>query len=137
MDFKDISQYLLAKPCAEQDMPFGPDVVVFRVKGKMFALVLWNKNPLRINLKCDPQQALFLRDSYDAVIPGYHMNKKHWNTVILDNSIERREVFRMVDSSYELVVKGLNKADRRALALAGYPERITSPDDKCGTIIDK
>ena len=115
MQYSTLKEYLLNKSCAEEDMPFGKEAVVFKVKGKMFALVSWNRNPLRINLKCDPQAALFLRDQYAAVIPGYHMNKKHWNTVVLDGSLPEGEFYRMIDRSYELVVKGLTKVQRLSL----------------------
>ena len=115
MDFETIKNYLQGKPAAEEDMPFGPDVIVFKVKGKMFALLAWKNDPLRVNVKCDPVEALMLRDMYDGVIPGYHMNKKHWNTVIFDGTVPEGEIYRMVDRSYELVVKGLKKADRVSL----------------------
>ena len=83
--------------------------------GKMFALTSLEKLPLSINLKCDPERALALRETYAAVQPGYHMSKKHWNTVVLDGSIPDQEVRELIDHSYELVVKGLKKADRAKL----------------------
>jgi len=122
MNANQVKQYLLSKPEAEEDYPFGPDVQVFKIRGKMFALLgwdTWNKqeNIPRINLKCDPSEALALRDVFDAVIPGYHMNKKHWNTVILDGSIPAGEIERMIDRSFGLVVKGLKKMERKSLEL--------------------
>ena len=107
--------YLLARPDAWQDNPFGADVAVFKIVGKMFATLGYQANEARINLKCDPAEALFLRDMFDAVVPGYHMNKMHWNTVVLDGSIPRGEIERMIDRSYGLVVKKLKKADRERL----------------------
>ncbi|MFL0800492.1 MAG: MmcQ/YjbR family DNA-binding protein [Agarilytica sp.] len=110
--------YLLGKPEAQEDYPFGPDVAVMKVGDKMFATYSRNSDGyIHMNLKCDPNEALALRDVFEAVIPGYHMNKKHWNTVILNDSIPDGEVERMIDRSFGLVVKGLNKAERRSLEI--------------------
>ena len=117
MDVGTARDYLLGKPEAIEDYPFGPDVAVMKVRGKMFATLSQSEGEGRMNLKCDPDQALALRDIFPAVIPGYHMNKRHWNTVILDGSLPDGEIERMIDNSYQLVVKGLIKADREALAL--------------------
>ena len=123
MDFSDVARYLGQKPEAELCFPFDPHVPVYKIKGKMYALMLGidaknsNKQP-QVNLKCDPLEAQQLRDIFTAVIPGYHTNKKHWNTVILDQSIPDGEVLRMIDESYRLVVKGLKKAERNALETA-------------------
>ena len=108
--------YLLDKKGAIEDFPFGPEVMVFKVMGKMFALVFWGESFLRINVKCDPDLAMHFRAMYEAVTPGYHMNKKHWNTITLDGSIHDGEIFTMIDDSYNLVIKGLNKADRKRLS---------------------
>ncbi len=89
--------------------------MVFKVAGKMFALVFLEDSPLSINLKCDPDLAMHLREFYTAVQPGYHMNKKHWNTVILDGSVPDDDIFSMADDSYDLVVNGLKKADKQRL----------------------
>lgn len=105
----NLKKYLLDKPEANEDFPFGPDIAVYKVRGKMFALIGTNNNEARINLKCDPVEAEQLRMVFDAVIPGYHMNKKHWNTVIINGSIPDIEVKRMIDNSYKLVVKSLGK----------------------------
>ncbi len=113
--FKD---YLCSKPEAIEDYPFGPDCLVLKVVQKMFATyAVQADGVVHMNLKCDPDEALALRDVFDAVIPGYHMNKKHWNTVILDGSIPNGEIERMIDRSYGLVVKGLKKAERRSLEI--------------------
>jgi predicted DNA-binding protein (MmcQ/YjbR family) len=110
--------YLLSKPEAWEDYPFGPGPAVFKVRQKMFALLMTDKGAVRLNLKCDPVQAQMLRDVFEAVQPGYHMNKRHWNTVLLDGSLPDGEVQRMIDHSYALVVRGLKGVERRALELA-------------------
>jgi len=92
-------------------------VLVFKVLGKMFALVSWQATPLKISLKCDPMEALFLRDMYTAVTPGYHLDKRHWNTITLDGSVPEADLHRMIDDSYDLVVRGLKKAERDFLLL--------------------
>ena len=118
MDYHQARDYLSGKPEAVEDFPFGPEVAVFKVRGKMFATLGIEKGVANTNLKCDPAEALMLRDMFTAVIPGYHMNKKHWNTVMLDGSVPRGEIERMMDNSYALVVKrSLSRADRQALEL--------------------
>ncbi|WP_075185050.1 MmcQ/YjbR family DNA-binding protein [Teredinibacter haidensis] len=114
--------YMLSLPEAVEDFPFGPEARVLKVRDKMFGLVShceWKgvARVSRLNLKCDPQEALMLRDVFDAVLPGYHMNKTHWNSVLLDGSIPHGEIERMIDKSYGLVVRGLKKDQRRALEL--------------------
>jgi predicted DNA-binding protein (MmcQ/YjbR family) len=104
----------MSKKGAFEDRPFGPDAAVFKVMGKMFGLI-GDGDPLAVNLKCDPDEAVFLRQMYPAVQPGYHMNKRHWNTVTVDGTIPDDEILQMVDASYNLVVKSLKKADRDAL----------------------
>lgn len=112
MDFEQLRSYLLSKPEAIEDFPFDATTLVLKVGGKMFAALGINDDPLRVNLKCDPQKAEILREQYPAVLPGYHMNKRHWNTLVLDGSLPKAEVRAMIDESYELVVKGLPKAQR-------------------------
>lgn len=124
MDEQTLKKYFLSKPETEEDYPFGPDVPVFKVLGKMFGLIGFNKGVMRINLKCDPNEAQQLRDIYDAVIPGYHMNKTHWNTVIIDGSLPDGEIERQIDHSYGLVVKGLKKADRTGLEVRHGKDNI-------------
>ncbi len=106
---------LLKKTGATEEYPFGPEAMVFKVMAKMFALVARTETPLRITLKCDPDLAVGLREVFKAVHPGYHMNKKHWNTVTLDGTVPDDEILRMINDSYDLVVKGLKKADREKL----------------------
>jgi len=113
-----LKDYLLSKPQAVEDYPFGPEVVVFKVKSKMFALLFIKNEVVSVNLKCEPCKAAALRDVFDAVIPGYHMNKLHWNTVILDGSIAPAQIREMVDHSYARVVKGLKKVEKNSLILA-------------------
>jgi predicted DNA-binding protein (MmcQ/YjbR family) len=115
MELETIRSYLLSKQGAFEDFPFGPEVIVYKVMEKMFTLVFWGGLSLRINLKCDPDLAMHFRAMYKAVNPGYHMNKKHWNTITLDGSIPDDEILSMIDDSYNLVVKGLKKADREKL----------------------
>jgi len=126
MNHLEAKKYLLGKPEATEDFPFGPDVSVFRVKNKMFATLALGKMGKGdgngnfdwwMNLKCDPDEAAALRDIFPAVIPGYHMNKRLWNTIILDGTIPRGELERMIDNSYQLVVKSLKKSDRESLKL--------------------
>lgn len=106
---------LLAQPEAREDFPFGLDVAVMKIEAKMFATLAENEGVAQMNLKCDPDEAVMLRDIFDAIIPGYHMNKRHWNTVILDGSIPVGEVERMIENSYKLVVAGLAARPRKAL----------------------
>ena len=115
MDYRQAKDYLLGKPEALEDYPFYPDVMVPKVRGKMFATLSERNGIAEMNLKCDPDEALALRDIFSAVTPGYHMNKKHWNTVVLNGSIPDNEIRRMIDNSYLLVVKNLPKNARVAL----------------------
>ena len=110
MDLESFREYCLTKSGATEDMPFGEDVLVFRVGGKMFALAPLNEVPATANLKCDPDLALELRDRYDQVRPGYHMNKKNWNTVEIDSGMPDAELRKMIDHSYELAARQLPDA---------------------------
>lgn len=114
MDIETLKAYALGKKGTSFDFPFGDDVVVLRVMGKIFALIPLNTAP-RVNLKCEPMWAEVLRQTYPAVTPGYHMNKQHWNTIMLDDSIPDDEILEMVDHAYEQVVKGLKRAEREKL----------------------
>ncbi len=132
MNNEAITQYLLSFPEAVLDYPFGPDVAVYKIHDKMFALLgfsVWNDVPHtgKLNLKCNPLEAPALRDIFPAVLPGYHMNKKHWNSVMLDGSIPRSEVERMIDRSYALVVKGLKKSLRIGLEVRHGAQAIYRP----------
>jgi predicted DNA-binding protein (MmcQ/YjbR family) len=115
MDLEKFREYCLSKIAATESMPFGEGVLVFKVAGKMFALAALDEIPTTVNLKCNPDLAFALRDQYDQVQPGYHMNKKHWNTVEIDSGIPDAELRKMIDHSYELVVQGLPKKARGKL----------------------
>ena len=104
-----------AKPGAVEDYPFGDDVAVFKVAGRMFALVPLGGTPGNISLKCDPELAVALRGRHAGVTPGYHLNKRHWNTVVLDGSVPGGEVLELIDHSYDLVVARLTRAQRDQL----------------------
>ena len=102
MNIEDVRAYCLKKPEVTEGFPFGDDTLVFKVKGKIFVLANLDGD-LSLNLKCDPALALELRERYSSVIPGYHMNKKHWNTVYLNGTIPDKEVLSWIDNSYKLV----------------------------------
>jgi predicted DNA-binding protein (MmcQ/YjbR family) len=115
MDLAAFREYCLSKPHVTEGTPFGEDVLVFKVVGKIFALAGLDQVPATANLKCDPDLALDLRDRYEQVRPGYHMNKKHWNTVELEGGIPEAELRTMIDHSYELVVGALPRKQRAKL----------------------
>ena len=108
-------RYISAKLGTVHSFPFGDDVMVFKVCHKVFALIAADNGVLRINLKCDPERAIELRDVFESVIPGYHMNKRHWNTVILSGELPQGEIESQIDHSYDLVVSGLNKQQKELL----------------------
>ena len=120
MNYEKARNLLLAMPETVADYPFYPDVLVPKVKGKMFATLSQRNGAGEMNLKCDPDEALALRDIFPSVRAGYHMNKKHWNTVTLDGSIPSSEIERMIENSYRLVVMKLPKLQRVSL-LAKLP----------------
>jgi predicted DNA-binding protein (MmcQ/YjbR family) len=105
----------LGFPGSEETFPFGPETSVFKVAGKMFAISRLTETPVRVSLKCEPALAEQLRAAHAAVLPGYHLNKLHWNTVILDGSIPEQTVTDMMEDSYDLVVSRLPLSGRRAL----------------------
>ncbi len=102
MNVESLREYCIAKEGVTESFPFGIDTLVFKVKGKIFALVNL-EGDLSINLKCDPVLAIEIRERHPSVIPGYHMNKKHWNTVLIDGSVADREIYFWIDHSYELI----------------------------------
>ena len=105
-----------ARPGVTEERPFGPATTVFKVEGKLFALsALESEPPLRLSLKCEPELAEALRRDYEAVVPGYHLNKRHWNTVVLDGSLSDEMVLDMLEDSYDLVVSALPRATRERL----------------------
>lgn len=110
MTHKELEEYLLSLPNAWLDYPFGEGSAVYKIGhsetggGKMFAIISENTDPLRVSLKCDPQLAIKLREKYESVVPGYHLNKKHWNTIICTGQLSSDEIFDLARLSYELVV---------------------------------
>ncbi len=115
MDIESIRDYCLAKKKVEEGFPFGETTLVFKVKGKIFLLAALDADILQFNVKCDPEKAIEWREKYPAVQPGYHMNKKMWNTVVMDGSLSTRIIKEMIDDSYRLVVLSLPKKDQVGL----------------------
>jgi predicted DNA-binding protein (MmcQ/YjbR family) len=128
MDQQQVRNYLLSKPFAVETFPFGDGVSVFKVKHKMFATLALGKmdntdnqsadsgdDICWVNLKCDPQEAVMLRDIFPAIIPGYHMSKIHWNTVKLDGSVPQGEIQRMIDNSFNLVLSNMTQEDQQSI----------------------
>jgi len=103
MDHKTVEKYILSMPSARLDYPFGEGVAVYKVNDKMFALISEKSDPLQLSLKCDPQLAKLLREKYESVLEGYHLNKKHWNTILLTGQLEWPEIQDLIRHSYQLV----------------------------------
>ncbi|HET7320001.1 MAG TPA: MmcQ/YjbR family DNA-binding protein [Candidatus Saccharimonadales bacterium] len=103
MNHKEVEEYILSMPNTVLDYPFGKDVAVYKVGDKMFALIAEGKDPVRLSLKCDPLLAITLREKYESVLPGYHLNKKHWNTIVLTGQLSWEEVQDLIRHSYNLV----------------------------------
>jgi len=116
MNIESLRTYCLKKKGVTEEFPFGPDTLVFKVKGKVFLLTSLDSETFRFNVKCDPDKAIELRERYYAIQPGYHMNKKHWNTVIVDGRLSQQLLREMIDDSYELVVQSLPKKTREGLS---------------------
>ena len=109
MNIESLRTYCLSKTRAEETLPFGPDTLVYKVSGKVFLLTGLDAEDFRFNVKCDPDLARDLREQYDCVQPGYHMNKKHWNTIVVDGSASVKQLKEWIDHSYNLVVDSLPK----------------------------
>lgn len=118
VDATELRRWCLRQAGAIEDFPFGPENSVFKVAGKMFALSGLDRTPLRVSVKCEPELAVQLRNSYSAVGPGYHLNKRHWNTITLDGSLPDEIVRDMIEDSYDLVVSALPKRVRDQLGWA-------------------
>lgn len=116
MNIEELRDYCIAKKGVEETLPFGPETLVFKVLGKVFLLTGLDSRPLQFNVKCDPEKAVELREQFSCVLPGYHMNKKHWNTIIADGSASDKHLRQWIDHSYELVVSGLSKSDQKKLS---------------------
>lgn len=110
---KEVEKYILGKTGAKLEYPFGEGVAVYKVyppeEGKMFALIAEGKDPVQLSLKCDPQLAEHLREKYDEVLPGYHLNKKHWNTIVLSGQLGDDEIYALINLSYDLVTGNKDK----------------------------
>jgi predicted DNA-binding protein (MmcQ/YjbR family) len=115
MDLETIRKYCLEKKSVAESFPFGETTLVFKVRGKIFLLIGLDNFPLQFNVKCDPEKAEELREEYSSVIPAFHMNKKHWNTVILNGQIPLKQIREMIDESYQLVVRSLPVTERKKL----------------------
>ncbi|HRK26467.1 MAG TPA: MmcQ/YjbR family DNA-binding protein [Chitinophagales bacterium] len=117
MDIEILRQFCLQKPGVTEGFPFDEVTLVFKVMGKMFAILALDDTPKRINLKCDPEKAIQLRAEYSSILPGYHSNKKYWNTLVLDGSLPHELVYELINHSLELVVAGLPKKVQAAWQL--------------------
>lgn len=115
MNIEEFREYCLAKKAVEETFPFDEVTLVFKVMGKVFAITGLDSEDFKVNLKCDPDWALELREEYPEIQPGWHMNKKHWNTVLFEEDLEYGFLCQLIDHSYDLVVKGLRKKDREFL----------------------
>lgn len=113
MNIDWLRNYCISKNWVEEGFPFGPDVLVFKAMGKMFLLCPLNTDSLQFNIKCNPEHIQEIREQYSAVQPGYHMNKKHWNTVVVDGSISKNLLEEWIDESYELVILSVPKKTRQ------------------------
>jgi predicted DNA-binding protein (MmcQ/YjbR family) len=125
MDAAELRRWCLAQAGAAEEFPFGPDHSVFKVGGKMFALSALDRTPLEVSVKCEPELALQLRASYGAIRPGYHLNKRHWNTITLDGSLSDQLVRDMIEDSYDLVYNALPKYTSEQI-------RLRAEADPCG-----
>jgi predicted DNA-binding protein (MmcQ/YjbR family) len=119
MDLDRVHAYLLSLPGAVEERPFSPEIPVYKVMGKMFAYAAPDESPPRLTIKLEPLHGQLLRGAYGAVRPGYHMNKDHWNTILLDGSVPEEELLTSIDESYELVVSNLTRSKRKALERLG------------------
>lgn len=117
MHVESIREFILKKPGVTEEFPFDESTLVFKVMGKMFALMPLARTPPSINLKCDPERSIELRDNFDGVLPGFHMNKTHWNTVHIESDVSSNLVAELIDHSYDLVISKLTKALKSELEL--------------------
>ena len=119
MTLEELRAYCLGKPGAQEGYPFGPGALVMKVGGKLFAIIADESDPLTVSLKCEPEIAVTLRSRYPAVAPGYHLNKRHWNTLTLDGSIPDGQVLEWIDDSYDLVLETLPRTTRSEIRARG------------------
>jgi len=116
MNVEQFRDYCLSKKGVEESFPFSESTLVFKVMGRMFALTNLDRDEFKVNLKCDPERAILLREEFDEVQAGYHMNKKHWNTVSFEGLLDEKMLLELIDHSYDLVVKTLTRKNRELLA---------------------
>jgi predicted DNA-binding protein (MmcQ/YjbR family) len=126
VDATELRGWCLAQPGAIEDFPFGPEHSVFKIAGKMFALSTLDRTPLEVSVKCEPDLALQLRASYPAIRPGYHLNKRHWNTITLDGRLPDQLVRDLIEDSYDLVISALPKGVRQQLGWTGATDQAAS-----------
>jgi predicted DNA-binding protein (MmcQ/YjbR family) len=117
MDIEQLREYCLSKKGTKESLPFGPETLVYKVGGKVFLLTGLDSEEFRFNVKCDPDKAQELREQFSCVLPGYHMNKKHWNTIVVDGSVSSKQLKEWIDHSYELIVDSLPKKIRADIKL--------------------
>ncbi|MFZ1561134.1 MAG: MmcQ/YjbR family DNA-binding protein [Saprospiraceae bacterium] len=115
MNIESFTEYCLAKKGVSESFPFGGDTLVFKVMGKIFALTGMDETPCKANLKCDPEWAITLREEHEDIQPGYHMNKKHWNTINIEGTLSDAYVMKLIDHSYDLVISALSSKDKAIL----------------------
>jgi len=115
MNIEELREYCISKKGVAESLPFGPETLVFKVMDKIFLLAGMDDRPLQFNVKCDPEKVIELREHYSCVKPAYHMNKKHWNTVIVDDSVSIKLLHEWITDSYNLVVSGLTKKEKQEL----------------------
>lgn len=115
MEYQELCDTLMAKKGTTKDMPFDPYSLCFRIGNKIFAIMAWQDDPISISLKADPAEAISLRQEYPGISPGYHLSKKHWNTVVVDERIPDDEIRSMIDRSYDLVFNGLRKDEQQRI----------------------
>jgi len=109
MNIEELRDHCLNKKGVEETLPFGPETLVYKVMGKVFLLTGLESQPIQFNVKCDPDKAIELREQFSCVLPGYHMNKKHWNTIVDDGSVSNKQLRQWIDDSYNLIVESLPK----------------------------
>ena len=115
MNLEELRNYCLSKKGVEETLPFRPDTLVYKVMGKVFLLTGFEYNPIQFNIKCNPEKAIELREQFSCIIPAYHMNKKHWITVISDGSLSNKFIEELINESYSLVVNGLTRKEKDEL----------------------
>ncbi len=113
MNIETLRDYCLSQTGAEETLPFGPETLVFKIMGKAFLLTGLDSRPLQFNVKCDPEKAIELREQFNCVLPGFHMNKKHWNTIVVDGSVSHKQLSEWITDSYNLVISGFPKIKQK------------------------